>query len=441
MKVCRLKFHAGTFTGNPAGAADVLDVLLYGASNKAATAHIGNRLSSEVERLSAPTSTVAFDFLSIALAVTAADSFFSRSRYGEDGWARRFEVCVPLVRPVVWQGVADDLARLLHFLSGDVWKLSFEEGGAKPPRALSTRKRRVANLAGVDSVCLFSGGLDSWLGVNQLLAEGRVPILVSHAYTGDRGYQNRLYRTFKSRAERFTANASPLRNGGGGNDTSMRSRSFNFIAYAAVAADAVAQLRPGDGKVPLFVPENGFIALNAPLTPRRVGSLSTRTTHPHYLSGLQVIFDKVGIRAEIENPFRHQTKGEMIKLFGLPAEEVTNAMKTISCGKWKRKGVQCGHCVPCIIRRAAFHAGEIDDVTPYGSTLLDTLNGARFHKKDDLMSMIRAARSVDSLSIRAQALASGPLPQDGAERQGWFDVHKRGLYEVAQYLRAAGVMT
>jgi hypothetical protein len=440
MKVCQLRFHANTFKDD-ISSRNVLDVLMYRASNRPNSAHIGNRVSSEIERLSAPTTTAAFDFLSIALAVTAADSFFSRGQYGEDGWARRFELEIPLVRPGHWQSLSADIERVLHFLSGDLWKLCFVDGGAVPPRAVATRKRRVANLAGVDCVSLFSGGLDSWLGVNQILAEGRVPALVSHAYTGDRGYQNRLHRTLSGRTERFAVNASPLRFGGGGNDTSMRTRSFNFLAYAAVVAEAVAQLRNGAGKVPLFVPENGFIALNPPLTPRRVGTHSTRTTHPHYLSGVQHIFDAVGIRAEIVNRFRHQTKGEMLKGFSPDADQIDDAMKTISCGKWKRKGQQCGHCVPCLIRRAAFHAAGIKDTTDYGSTLVDTLNDDRVRKKDDLMSMMRAAAYNGTDRMKSLALETGPLPLDRNERQGWFDVHQRGLYEVADYLRATGVMT
>jgi len=35
----------------------------------------------------------------------------------------------------------------------------------------------------------------------------------------------------------------------------------------------------------LRVPENGLIALNVPLDPLRLGSNSTRTTHPYYMQG------------------------------------------------------------------------------------------------------------------------------------------------------------
>ena len=32
----------------------------------------------------------------------------------------------------------------------------------------------------------------------------------------------------------------------------------------------------------IIVPENGYISLNIPLTYSRIGSSSTRTTHPYY---------------------------------------------------------------------------------------------------------------------------------------------------------------
>ncbi|OWV64617.1 hypothetical protein ATY75_32225 [Rhizobium sp. N122] len=440
MTVNRLKFHTSDFDAASRSGPGILDIRLYGVTNLADAAHIGNRVPEQVERLSAPTSTAAFDFLSIALAVTAADSFSPRHVSGENGWARTFELDVPLVSPQTWEPVRERLEKVLAFLSGDTWTLTFKAGGRGKPPTMQTRKRRAANLGGVDCVSLFSGGLDSWIGVNNLLRDKKVPVLVSHAYTGDRQYQNRLFPSLRGRAERFIANASPMRQFSG-HDTTMRTRSLNFLAYAAIAADAVAQLRPNSGPVPLYVPENGFIALNAPLTPRRIGSLSTRTTHPHFLSELQTILTAVGIQAKIDNPYRHKTKGQMLREFKPDSSETANSMRTVSCGKWKRKGIQCGHCVPCIIRRSAFFAAGIDDATQYGRTLQDAINDDNVHLKDDVMSMVAAAQTTAKATLRKRALSSGPLPLNMQERQGWFDVHEHGLYEVAKYLRSESIMS
>ena len=62
---------------------------------------------------------------------------------------------------------------------------------------------------------------------------------------------------------------------GGQRETSTRGRSLAFYAFAVLAASRV----PGQN-VEIFVPENGFICINPPLVPGRMGSLSTKTTHP-----------------------------------------------------------------------------------------------------------------------------------------------------------------
>ena len=60
-------------------------------------------------------------------------------------------------------------------------------------------------------------------------------------------------------------------------DTSRR-RSFLFFAAGIFASTGL------DRPFTLRVPENGPIALNVPLDLLRLGSLSTRTTHPFYMA-------------------------------------------------------------------------------------------------------------------------------------------------------------
>ena len=69
--------------------------------------------------------------------------------------------------------------------------------------------------------------------------------------------------------------------------------------------------RSGD-VVELLIPENGFISLNIPLTPLRVGTFSTRTTHPLFISQMQDILDALGINVRLSNPYQFKTKGEML---------------------------------------------------------------------------------------------------------------------------------
>jgi hypothetical protein len=104
---------------------------------------------------------------------------------------------------------------------------------------------------------------------------------------------------------------------------------------------------PGVRKLSLDAVPNGIdqdarsVPVNAPLTIRRVGSLSTRTTHPHYLGLMQQVLDGLQIPADIDNPYRHRTKGEMLQEYKDQALLARVAFNTVSCGKWKRKHLQC----------------------------------------------------------------------------------------------------
>jgi Queuosine biosynthesis protein QueC len=413
-------------------------VRLYGTCHHIDRAgFIGKSLPDRVERLGAPTSTAAFDFLTISMAVTAADTFFRRDEESDNGWARDFELYLPVVQPDKWTAVKPLLEKILNFLTGDNWHFTFLPNGPSKPNAVGGRLRKKSNLLGVDSVCLYSGGLDSWLGAKHLINGGSNPILVSHAYPQDAQRQNYLYDRLGHPLQRFAFNASP-RQSGSSNDTTMRGRSFNFLAMGAMCADAIANLN-GLSEVPLYIPENGFIALNAPLTPRRIGSHSTRTAHPNYLSHMQILFALVGIKANIQNPFWTKTKGEMMAEASLSTSDQRYASQTVSCGKWKRKSEQCGRCLPCLIRRASFHRAGIVDATPYTDTIPQNYAEYDGAKKDDLLSVIRAVKPTTKKERLKKALKSGPLPQADQERDAWLAVYESGLKELRDFLTSQGI--
>ncbi len=419
-----------------------IHVFLYGSRPKRiGSASIGGRLELAVRRLGVGVDPIAFDFLSIALGVIAADTFIDRSGNSGNGWSREMALRIPLARPASWQAVARELEEALGFLSGDRWKLSFTEGGKEPPskEAILRHHRSHIGIGSADCVCLFSGGLDSLIGARQLADSGRTPLLVSHSYRGDQSYQRLLAPRLGKRLPKFAANANPVFSGPNKNDTSMRTRSLGFLAFAVVASSALAAKNASRDPVELFVPENGFIALNAPLTRRRIGSHSTRTTHPGFLGQMQSIFETMNLPVRLENPYRHKTKGEMLVDLA-PGEDLkSTTVATVSCGKWKRKSQQCGHCVPCLIRRAAFAKAGIADTTPYQYADIGRA-WDRPDIRDDIMAMLVAVGR-DQRGTRQRAIASGPLPFDAVERQGWFGVQERGLKEVGAYLKSQGLGT
>lgn len=438
----RLVFHIDETKIPLTDTVNTIHVFLYGPRpHRLGTGSIGRTLERAIKKLGVVVDSTALDFLSIALSVIAADTFVNREIFSANGWAREFILDIPLAHPEVWQRVASEIEHALNFLSGDHWTLSFREGGMRPPtkEAMLRHYRSHIAIGSADCVCLFSGGLDSFIGARHLVDEGRTPLLVSHSYRGDQSYQNQLAPNLGKTLPRFAANANPVFSGLNKNDTTMRTRSLGFLAYGTVAANALMAKKPSAEAIDLFVPENGFIALNAPLTRRRIGSHSTRTTHPSFLSQIQSVLDKVGLNVRLQNRYRHMTKGEMLCKM-LPNEDFSRAaVSTVSCGKWKRKSKQCGHCVPCLIRRAAFAKADIEDITPYQFPDLHKLWN-RPDIRDDVMAMLVAMKQ-SKHGQKQQAITSGPLPFDPIERENWFGVHKRGLEEVAVYLKALGFGT
>jgi Queuosine biosynthesis protein QueC len=138
-----------------------------------------------------------------------------------------------------------------------------------------------------------------------------------------------------------------------------------FIALAVLAATSLPRHRDGE-RIPLYLNENGFIAINPPITPARLGSLSTRTAHPAFLADIQKVLDSADLRVDIVNPYLIKTKGQMLNECLDQAALSQLAIASTSCGRYQRHNYRhCGRCIPCQIRRAAFIAWETTDPTDY----------------------------------------------------------------------------
>ncbi|WP_045861702.1 Qat anti-phage system QueC-like protein QatC [Teredinibacter purpureus] len=421
----------------PAASENTIPVQLYGlpSAERADVSAIGSPALERIKRLGVEITTQSMDFLSIALAVTAADTFVRRED-SEDGWTRAIRIALPLAEPDRWRNVSKRLASAFHFLSGDIWEFDFKEGGTLTPQPYRRRDRyQLIRLRGLDSVCLFSGGLDSAVGVIDLLKDGRKPLFVSHSYKGDKTKQDSVAEALDGRFARFSINAHPI-SANSETDISMRTRSCNFIAFAAVAAGALQEINRLE-RVELIVPENGFISINAPLTSRRIGSLSTRTTHPYFISSIQEIFRAVEISCEIINPYQFKTKGQMISECKDQSTLKAVVDQTVSCSHWKRSNQQCGYCVPCTIRRASLLAGNINEVNEYQYPDVTRVM-TEPDKRDDLMALCIAISKRDSRNIPLWVSESGPLPADKIDE--YSKVFTGGLEEVEAYFRLVGIL-
>ncbi|WP_413483560.1 Qat anti-phage system QueC-like protein QatC [Morganella psychrotolerans] len=399
-------------------------------------ATIGKPVYDAIKRLGVQISDEVMDFLTISLAVTAADTFIVRDNCF-DGWTRDINVSVRVINSPLWKKNKSLIEKALQFLSGDVWNFDFKSDGYRPPTPFkAVNGRKLVNLKELDCVSLFSGGLDSAIGVIDLLAIGKKPLLISHSYKGDKSKQDEISRGIKGKGtfSRLCTSANPIGRGMP-RDITMRTRSLNFLAFAIVGADAVMKDNSFTD-IPIYVPENGFISLNAPLTNRRIGSLSTRTTHPYFIEMMQNIFDNVGFKMKFINPYQFKTKGQMVSECKDIQTLASIVDSTVSCSHWKRKHQQCGYCVPCMIRRASLLKGRLNEKITYHQGSYGNLRGFVKNKqdgRDDIFSVLIAIENAKKLNLRAWILKSGKLKENDISK--YEKVFYEGLQEVEVFLK------
>lgn len=415
---------------------------------------LGHGMGSAIgrlRRLGVYPSEVGVDLLVIAAIVHAADTRISRLRTSQDGWTRELGISVPVSDPGLWSGQRTLLEKTLRFLTGDHWTVAFR---ARPDGMADFVRRPVKGLFehGFDRIALFSGGLDSLIGAIDRLEEGAIPLFVSHG--GEGAVSKPQDSVFKSLAAAYrTGNREPTRlrlgmqfgrkhTPGVAREESTRGRSFLFIALAAMAGSGLGH------HFSLEVPENGLIALNVPLDSVRLGSLSTRTTHPYYLHRWNELLSGVGIAGEIVNRYWDKTKGEMMKACQNPKLLGELAPVSLSCahpsaGRWDKSEAgrhpHCGCCVPCLIRQAAFAKAWGANSDPSGYRL--EIHGNRLNTQTAEGRQVRAFQyAIARLGGQAELARvlvhePGPLLEDIDKLDGLAGVYLRGLNEVGHLLR------
>ena len=387
----------------------------------------------------------AVDLVVLATLVTAGDTRVSRSRNGQDGWTREIDLYVPVADPELWTAAAPDVEYLLKFLTGDRWRVVFRAR----PRGVSLIVSGAGRVRAtrVDEVSLLSGGLDSFIGAIDLLSARRRPLFVSHYWDGETASaQSRVVDALKRRFGDEDVRSVRVRVGfdrnnlpTGEKEDTQRGRSFLFYSLAALCAASLGQ----EG-AQVKIPENGLIALNVPADPLRLGPLSTRTAHPHFIARMGYFLERIGVSVELVNPYRHSTKGEMVEVCRDGAflqAEVGNSMSCSSPAKVRYLEMSprhCGYCVPCLIRRASLKKGlGISDPTDYAIPDLHArpLRTDRA-EGEDLRSLQLLAKRIVERPELAKILVHkpGPLIDAPEEVVAYADVFRRGMLEVSDLL-------
>lgn len=386
----------------------------------------------------------AIDLITIATAITAAETFEQRKN-AADAWSRQMHLHIPVTDEHVWSTLSVRLSSILHFLTGDQWQFTFFKTSMEMPKPKLSKKakEKLKSLKGLNSVCLFSGGLDSAVGAIDILnaKSDYKPLLVSHTYKGDGAKQEGIKSLLNGGFGELSFSIYPSLMEGlkGKTDVSMRGRSFNFLAMAVLGIIALRNANDDSEISTIIVPENGYISINPPLTRRRIGSHSTRTTHPYFLNRLEELLADAGFHVEFVNPYQFKTKGEMLAECKDQSAIAKAVPLSVSCSHWHRNNIQCGHCVPCLIRRSSVHHAKLKKDADYDSQNLKFVH-KEYKKRDDLQSVKAAIIRLNKTSdYRSWLRQSGSLPSDADVRKKLESTIQRGLAEVDMFLKAEKV--
>jgi 7-cyano-7-deazaguanine synthase in queuosine biosynthesis len=373
----------------------------------------------------------AHDLLMLAMSVYSADRCIER-KFAIDSWQREISIHIPVNSPRIWENTRKTLEKSLAFLSGDKWYLQFRESCSKiQPQT---------NLIEPNDICLFSGGADSLVGAIDLLSEEKNISFVGH-YGG--GVTHSFQEHLKSELETSYPQLSnfnfhyiePPKIDGCNFESSTRTRSFLFLSLATAYGST------SQNGTNLFVPENGLISLNVPLTESRTGSLSTKTTHPYFIRLYNRLLENLGINVTLVTPYRFKTKGEMFSECKNQTLLENTVRHSMSCShpeysRWKGMNprTHCGLCLPCIVRRAAFNKAGLTDSSYAIDVLSDPPDATRKSGSDYRAIMMGITRFKKSKLSRDLFKVKSTGPISSAEISDFINVYRRGMNELSQLL-------
>ena len=371
----------------------------------------------------------AIDLLYISLFVFYIDRVFSRD-VSKDSWSRYVEVNFPVLEVERWNNNKELLQNMLNFLSGDTWKIEFRKRSITKTEEeyLSKIESKENN---IDVISMFSGGLDSFIGAIDLLEETHNVSFISH-YGGGKGtkefqdyLRNILLQEYKLDTNNFFSFYATAKEG---IEDTTRTRSFMFFSHAIAIASTL------DKEITLVIPENGLISLNIPLTYSRLGTSSTRTTHPYYMELFQNLINNLEFKINMKNPYQFKTKGEMIKECKNLDLLNSNIHMTMSCshpdaGRMfkETEAKHCGYCLPCVVRRAAIKSGIGNDITEYRDKDFKKHNVA----KENLNSYLIGIKKYNPNNVIIKVQLSGKIKKD---IDLYADLYNRGIIELKSVL-------
>lgn len=374
------------------------------------------------------------DLYRLAASIYIADKTVPRNT-AFDNWTREITMYFPVHDMSLWNQNLSILKKLLSFLTGDHWEIVFTQNKSIRPE-IDKKIAKKGHVLQSKSVSLFSGGLDSLIGgVDSIVTNGSVALVghTDHALVSKT--QQNVFDKLKthfpdSDVDFIQFFLQPKKSA----ENTTRSRSILFLALGTIIASAIKVKN-------LIVPENGVISLNVPLTYGRIGSLSTKTTHPNTLKLFNDLLTGLKIDVEVINPYQFKTKGEIVRdTKDYEFIKSTNG-ETMSCShstaaRWKGKpsNEHCGYCLPCLIRRASLYKNNLDDPKNYQNDIHDK-SFLKYESKEsnDLLAILYSLEKQKEESSLTKVISTGPLyPQSDIDK--FVELYNRGLLEIGIFI-------
>ena len=315
------------------------------------------------------------DLVDLAMAVYYLDRRAVRVRSPHILTGQRgFNIRLPVRDLELWSRgeIAEKLTDLLYWYTEDRWSFTFTPH-QEPPRPSEAEQYLFPSPVKQPAVTvLFSGGLDSLVGLVAQLERYRDHSFVllsgcTHDRIGaiQRDLVTRLRKDWQNTSRELISIRVPFGirkpRGTAGEEKSQRSRGFVFLVLGAVAA-VMAQSQS------LWVHENGVGAVNLWLNEGQLGVDNARGVHPLSLIRMAEFLGPILQQPlQIKNPCQFWTKGQMCQALKRVGLDDLVPKKTASCDGFplRIRGVpQCGLCTSCLLRRLALHTAELEHADP-----------------------------------------------------------------------------
>jgi Queuosine biosynthesis protein QueC len=265
------------------------------------------------------------------------------------------EVCVPIQNLELFEHCRSTLELIVNFMTSPAenWTLSFTKSNNKKLNNILFSEELLVNKE-FDNVSLFSGGLDSFCGINHNLINKIQTLYITYRTNNIENAQavkiKKVIDNFNSFNE-FLFYKIKIKK----IEYTQRTRSLLFLGFA-ICNSSFYDLK----KVILY--ENGILSLNPDVTKSRV---TTKTTHPFVIYKINEILELLGTSIKIMHPFLLKTKGTMIS--EITKDLVPYIKETITCGKSRQNtkydstnGAHCGACIPCILRKISMSTNDYE---------------------------------------------------------------------------------